>query len=681
MKKIFIAALAVLLTTLTLSAREDRSLIQGQYNAINDKAAVFKTGGAWLPYPEYSDREGWKKIVGTYKNKVIKNGVRYLKYRWQYSTAYSYIQFEKDGNRGHHEPYLNNYEAFCSMILAELAEGQGRFIPQLINGIYYFSMMPTWNAHAHTGRDRVTNRNLPNPDVRHIALEGARTGATFALCLHFFKDEFDKVDPMISQVAYKALETNIFEPYLNEWNYTHGHEWLGFNRKEKGIGNWTTYCNTFITFAFLLCEKDQDDLLAALKLSTWSMDQYLDGVGLDGACDEGPSYWNMAGGKVYDYARMMYEASAGAINLFTDDQVRRIGEWKSKTHIGDGWVVPFGDGAAHNWGDKAILFRYGEDVGSQELKNFSIYLLTDRKTGKFRDDIFLDTDPYRALETMRYQGKMAAERQAALDQAGGDFRQMMVNLRQDVTSEWYPDTQHAVLRNDRLWFLGAKAGHNDESHNHNDVGSGIFFIEYCPVLIDPGVATYGKNTFGKNRYKQWNVRSEWHNLPLINGMVQHQGREYAASNTVCDIKKNTFSTDFAGAYPKEAGCRSWHRTYKLAKKDLTITDKFDLEARTGETAEYFITQGRVFLPGERVNEYIVKKGEVVIEARDYAKEKNVYVSMKFPAGLVPTVEAKPLEDRRLSRVWGDTLYRLKFTAAADAPLTGTYMFKLIRMYL
>ena len=71
----------------------------------------------------------------------------------------------------------------------------------------------------------------------------------------------------------------------------------------------------------------------------------------------------------------------------------------------------------------------------------------------------------------------------------------------------------------------------------------------------------------------------------------------------------------------------------------------------------------------------------MIEARDYAKEKNVYVSMKFPAGLVPTVEAKPLEDRRLSRVWGDTLYRLKFTAAADAPLTGTYMFKLIRMYL
>jgi hypothetical protein len=67
MKKIFIAVLAVLLTTLSLSAREDRNLIQGQYNAISDKTSVFKTGGEWFPYPAYSDRAGWDSIVGSYK--------------------------------------------------------------------------------------------------------------------------------------------------------------------------------------------------------------------------------------------------------------------------------------------------------------------------------------------------------------------------------------------------------------------------------------------------------------------------------------------------------------------------------------------------------------------------------------------------------------------------------------
>ena len=85
MKKIVLAAIAVLLTALTISAREDRNLIQGQYNAISDKTSVFKTGGEWFPYPAYSDRAGWDRIVGSYKKKVVKNGEKYLKYKWKYS--------------------------------------------------------------------------------------------------------------------------------------------------------------------------------------------------------------------------------------------------------------------------------------------------------------------------------------------------------------------------------------------------------------------------------------------------------------------------------------------------------------------------------------------------------------------------------------------------------------------
>ena len=682
MKKIILAAAAAFITLVSLSAREDRNFVQGLYNSIEDKSAVFKVGGEWFPYPEYTDREAWDKLTVDHKKLLVKNGEKYLRYKWQNTPAYSYIEFEKDGNREHGSTFADNNEALCGLLLAELAEGKGRFIPQLINGIYFWSLAPTWNAHPHTGRDRVTNRNLPNPDVRFIALEGARLGALFSLTLYMFEKEFDKYDPMISKIAYKALEKNIFEPYLNEWNFTHGHEWLGFNRaKGKTVGNWNTFCNTFSIFSFLLCDKNQERLEAALKLCTWSIDQYLEALGLDGACDEGPSYWNMAGGKVYDFARMMYDASGGAFNMFADDQIRRIGEWKSKTHIGDGWVLPFGDGEAHNWGDKEILFRFGEDIGSQELKNFSLYLLADPKKEEFRISTYFKYDPYRHLEVMRYQEKMRAEQKAALEAAGGDFQKMMVNLRKDVTSEWYPDTQHAALRTDNLWFLGAKGGHNNECHNHNDVGSGILFIEYCPVLIDPGVATYGKNTFGPNRYKQWNVRSEWHNLPLVNGQVQMEGKQYAAKDSKCDVKMNTFSTDFAGAYPEEAKCVSWHRTYKLTRKELVITDKYALAERTGETAEHFITHGRPYLPGEEINGYLVKEGEVIIAARNYAGDKNVYVSMSYPKELTVSLEKKVLDDKRMKKSWKDSIYRLRFVAASDAPLSGVYTFKFNRLYL
>ena len=682
MKKLFIAAVAALLTLTTLSAREDRNLVQGLYNAIPDKSAVFKVGGDWFPYPAYTDRAGWDKITVDFKKPLIKNGEKYLRYKWQNTPAYSYIEFEKDGNREHGVTFADNNEAFCGLLLAELAEGKGRFIPQLINGIYFWSLAPTWNAHPHTGRDRVTNRNLPNPDVRFVALEGARLGALFSITLYMFKEEFDKYDPMIAKIAYKALERNILEPYINEWNYTHGHEWLGFNRsKGKTVGNWNTFCNTHSILCYLLCEQNQERLDAALKLCTWSIDQYLEALGLDGACDEGPSYWNMAGGKVYDFARMMYDASNGAFNMFADDQIRRIGEWKSKTHIGDGWVIPFGDGEAHNWGDKEVLFRFGEDVGSQELKNFSMYLLADAKKEQFRLTTYFKYDPYRILETLRYQEKMRAEQKAALDAAGGDFAKMMVNLRKDVTSEWYSDTEHAALRTKNLWFLGAKGGHNNECHNHNDVGSGVFFIEYCPILIDPGCATYGKNTFGPNRYKQWNVRSEWHNLPVINGIVQSPGKEFAAKGSSCDVKKNVFSTDFSGAYPAEAKCNNWHRTYKLTDKELLITDKYELAERTGENAECFITHGRPYLPGEQVKDYIVKDGEIIIEASNYARDRSVYVKMTYPKELKASVEKKVHDDKRMIKVWKDCIYRVKLTAASDAPLAGTYTFKLNRLYL
>ena len=41
-----------------------------------------------------------------------------------------------------------------------------------------------------------------------------------------------------------------------------------------------------------------------------------------------------------------------------------------------------------------------------------------------------------------------------------------------------------------------------------------------PVILDPGVGTYVKETFGSKRYTLWNNQSDWHNLPLINGCSQ-----------------------------------------------------------------------------------------------------------------------------------------------------------------
>ena len=68
---LFSAALALFLSASQVQAREDRTIVQNQLAAIQDKAAVFQPGGAWFPFPAYTDREGWDKLLGSHKEAFI----------------------------------------------------------------------------------------------------------------------------------------------------------------------------------------------------------------------------------------------------------------------------------------------------------------------------------------------------------------------------------------------------------------------------------------------------------------------------------------------------------------------------------------------------------------------------------------------------------------------------------
>ena len=56
-------------------------------------------------------------------------------------------------------------------------------------------------------------------------------------------------------------------------------------------------------------------------------------------------------------------------------------------------------------------------------------------------------------------------------------------------------------------YLAAKGGHNAESHNHNDIGNFVTYIDGKPVIIDVGVETYSRKTFSPQRYEIWTMQS------------------------------------------------------------------------------------------------------------------------------------------------------------------------------
>jgi hypothetical protein len=197
-------------------------------------------------------------------------------------------------------------------------------------------------------------------------------------------------------------------------------------------------------------------------------------------------------------------------------------------------------------------------------------------------------------------------------------------------------------------FFAAKGGYNNESHNHNDVGTFSFYLDETPVLIDAGVGTYTRQTFSNERYSIWTMQSNYHNLPMINGVPQQFGASFKAKDVAFDAKRTTFSLDISGAYNKDAAVRSWIRRYALSAKGLTIEDDFDLSETKAPNQLNFMTWAKPDLS---------KEGVVVLE-KDGHRVQMLYDASAFTAS-VDTVQQT---DPRLSNVWGSELYRLQLTA-------------------
>ena len=58
----------------------------------------------------------------------------------------------------------------------------------------------------------------------------------------------------------------------------------------------------------------------------------------------------------------------------------------------------------------------------------------------------------------------------------------------------------------------------------------VLYINSIPVFLDAGVGTYTRKTFSSERYSIWTMQSNYHNLPMINGVPEHVAVRYAIRN-------------------------------------------------------------------------------------------------------------------------------------------------------
>ena len=564
-KSFFSLIVFVFLSCIKVAAYTERNFLQ-HVAAQESLAECLVLNQKWVQYPSYKVREGWSRFLGEYKDEIIKNGESLLGYTWKVVKATDYLEFERSGNREIMErPFDDNNQAIVRLMLAELAEGRGRFIDQLINGVFHTCEMTSWALSAHLVT-QPTHRALPTPIYPLIDLTAGDLGSLLSWVYYFMHEEFDKIDPEISRRLYRELDERIMKPYLNNDSFW----WLAANYKGQMVNNWNPWCNSNCLMTFMLLENDVDRLSKAVSRSMQSVDKFLNYVHSDGACEEGPSYWGHASGKCLDYLVLLNRITGGKISIFDNPQIKAMGEYIARSYVGNGWVVNFADASAKGGGDPYLIYRYGKAVKSDILKQFASM---QNKGSKIS---FRGRDLFRILEAFLVEDELCAYQEAYTG----------------VSYTWYPETEFCYVRNKKAFFA-AKGGYNDESHNHNDAGSFSLWVNNMPVIIDAGVGTYTRQTFSSERYTIWTMQSNYHNLPMINGVPQKYGRRYKA--TEVKATKNSFSANIATAYPDEAGVKKWIRSYTMKSDALMISDRFELNEIKKENVINFLSWGDIII--------------------------------------------------------------------------------------
>jgi hypothetical protein len=253
------------------------------------------------------------------REEYIKKAENYLEYNWPVVKATDYLEFIRSGNR-RQEVYSACSNALTSLVMGELVEGKGRFLDQIINGVWYYSEQTWWGWSAHLGAQKAGS-GLPDINEPYVDLGVGEITSNLSWTWYLFKDEFDKVHPLISKRLKQEIVNKSLEPYFqrNDWGY------MGF--KGGRPNNWNPWINSNMLISYLLVESDPSKKVAEVQKVINSLDKFLNGYSDDGGCDEGPSYWGAAGALLYENLEILKTVTGGKFDVFDNQLVQNIGKY------------------------------------------------------------------------------------------------------------------------------------------------------------------------------------------------------------------------------------------------------------------------------------------------------------------------------------------------------------------
>ena len=165
------------------------------------------------------------------------------------------------------------------------------------------------------------------------------TASVLAWAYYFHKEKLDEITPLICKRIKYEVKRKLFDTYLVRKDFG----WMGFVPSRHKVNNWNPFIISHCIECAMILEDDEEKRRELFETSLLFLDNYYNIVPEDGGCDEGPHYWSLAGGAVFDCLEIMHYATNGEYDLFNTDKIRKMGQYMNKVLIHKNYFVNFAD--------------------------------------------------------------------------------------------------------------------------------------------------------------------------------------------------------------------------------------------------------------------------------------------------------------------------------------------------
>jgi len=506
------------------------------------------------------------------------------------------------------------------------------WLAEVLDGVWLICEQSTWCWPAHDDAFRERGSVLPTVTAPYLDLGAGEAVALLTWVDQLLGARLEARYPGIRSRIRHEARVRVFQPFIERRDW----HWIGL---DGDVHNWNPWIHgNVITAALRLLDDpaEADERARIVALAIEGIDRYVSVLPADGAIDEGYAYWWNGACRALEALDIVRHATGGVLDASGIPALRETVAFPHRMHLGGDWYLNLADGQAR------ITDRQPWHALHRAARN----------TG--------DTDAAAHAASHRHAGTPAATEHEGLgrllrgitDPAWVGAALQTSPFPRDV---WLPSTEVLLAREHsgtaRGLTVAVKGGHNGEHHNHNDVGSFVVASDGVPVIVDAGRPTYTLQTFGPGRYDIWTMQSGWHNVPVIGGVEQSPGAEFAASGVEVSVDDASLSLDLSGAY---AGAAPWRRTVRLERETRRVVIEDAWPASVAEPVETprtdEKTQVRMLLAGDVRRD----AASVTVMPLDGATP----VRISWPAGVEASLVVRELDDPVLSGVWGARLTRL-----------------------